>query len=114
MDVDGDGLSNGEEALHYTSPILADTDGDGLSDCTVLTWRYNDHGQYGNCGTERSLIPIQVSSVILSYLTVLPEIKIYFFSKCGRNLRKKDLSFEPQRLRILESVFTGQESIAYN
>lgn len=31
-DVDGDGLSNGEETVAGTDPTLADTDGDGLND----------------------------------------------------------------------------------
>lgn len=32
LDIDGDGLSNNEEFLRGTSPILWDTDGDGLAD----------------------------------------------------------------------------------
>lgn len=35
-DIDGDGLSNIDEQLYGTDPILVDTDGDGVNDCTEV------------------------------------------------------------------------------
>jgi subtilisin family serine protease len=41
-DLDGDGLSNSLEASIGTDPLLADTDGDGLSDYQEVAWDGND------------------------------------------------------------------------
>lgn len=41
-DLDGDGLTNEEEALYGTNPEMADTDGDGLSDYEEIAWGGDD------------------------------------------------------------------------
>ena len=41
-DLDGDGLTNDEEALYGTDPMNPDTDGDGLTDYEEIAWGGDD------------------------------------------------------------------------
>ena len=36
LDSDGDGLTDDEEAVHGTGPLLSDSDGDGLTDAEEI------------------------------------------------------------------------------